>query len=72
MTDEDDRTTPIGLFNYPDSYWRSAVALEGAEDRGQSHIQANLDSPEQRGLAGVVFADNAAKVIIDLDVQLSG
>ncbi len=33
MTDEDDRTTPIGLFNYADSYWHSAKALEKAEVR---------------------------------------
>lgn len=33
MTDEDDHTTPIGLFNYADSYWRSAIALENAEVR---------------------------------------
>ena len=31
MTDEDDRTTPIGLFNFADSYWRSAAALKKAK-----------------------------------------
>lgn len=31
--DEDERTAPIGLFNYADSYWRSAVALAKAEVR---------------------------------------
>ena len=30
MTDEDERTTPLGLFNYAHSYWRSAVALKQA------------------------------------------
>lgn len=33
MTDEDDRTTAIGLFNYACSYWRSAETLEKAEVR---------------------------------------
>jgi hypothetical protein len=27
--EEDDRTTPIGLFNYAHSYWKSAKALHG-------------------------------------------
>jgi HEPN domain-containing protein len=30
LNDEDERTNPIGLFNYADSYWRSARALEKA------------------------------------------
>jgi hypothetical protein len=29
MTD-DDRTTPLGLFNYARSYWQSAVLLHNA------------------------------------------
>ena len=33
MTDEDSRTTAIGLFNYAASYWRSAEALEKAKVR---------------------------------------
>ena len=33
MSDEDDRTTEIGLFNYAHSYWRSAVALHKAKVR---------------------------------------
>lgn len=28
MDDEEERTTPIGLFNFAHSYWRSAVALQ--------------------------------------------
>lgn len=31
--DEDERTNPIGLFNYANSYWRSAEALEEAQLR---------------------------------------
>lgn len=27
--DEDERTTPIGLFNFAHSYWRSAITLQG-------------------------------------------
>jgi hypothetical protein len=33
MSDEDDRTTPIGLFNYAHTYWRSAVTLHKAKVR---------------------------------------
>jgi hypothetical protein len=32
MTD-DDRTTPLGLFNYARSYWQSAVLLHDARAR---------------------------------------
>lgn len=31
MTEQDDRTTPLGLFNYARSYWRSAIALDEAK-----------------------------------------
>lgn len=31
MADDDDRTTPIGLFNFANSYWHSAIALEKAK-----------------------------------------
>jgi hypothetical protein len=31
MSDNDQETTPIGLFHFAHSYWRSAVALEKAE-----------------------------------------
>ena len=41
MADEDDHTTPIGLFNYADSYWRSAVALEKVEVRA-THSDAPI------------------------------
>jgi hypothetical protein len=30
MTDDDDRTTPLGLFNYARSYWQSGVLLHNA------------------------------------------
>ena len=30
MTDDDDRTTPLGLFNYARSYWQSGVLLHDA------------------------------------------
>lgn len=33
MEDDDDRTTSLGLFNYANSYWRSAVALEDVKVR---------------------------------------
>ena len=33
MDDEEERTTPIGLFNFAHSYWRSAVALQGIKVR---------------------------------------
>jgi HEPN domain-containing protein len=41
VADEDDRTTPIGFFNYADSYWRSAVALEKVKVRA-THPDAPL------------------------------
>jgi hypothetical protein len=31
MTDQDDLTTPFGLFNFAHSYWRSAQALQKAK-----------------------------------------
>lgn len=31
MEDEDERTTPIGLFHYANSYWQSATALQEAD-----------------------------------------
>ncbi|WP_119418072.1 hypothetical protein [Desertibaculum subflavum] len=31
MSDEDDRTTAFGLFNFAHSYWQSAVALKKAD-----------------------------------------
>jgi HEPN domain-containing protein len=30
MTDDDDRTTPLGLFSYARSYWKSGVLLHNA------------------------------------------
>jgi hypothetical protein len=39
VTDEDERTTPIGLFNFAHSYWRSAVALQGIKVRATSPDQ---------------------------------
>lgn len=30
MSDDDDRTTPLGLFNYARSYWQSGVLLHDA------------------------------------------
>jgi hypothetical protein len=30
---EDDRTTPLGLFNYARSYWESGVLLHDARAR---------------------------------------
>ena len=33
MSDEDDRTTAFGLFNFAHSYWQAAVALEKAKAR---------------------------------------
>lgn len=31
MSDEDERTTAVGLFNYAHTYWQSAVALQEAQ-----------------------------------------
>ncbi len=31
MSDQDERTTPFGLFNYARSYWRSAATLDEAK-----------------------------------------
>jgi hypothetical protein len=31
MSDEIERTTPLGLFNYARSYWRSAEYLHAAQ-----------------------------------------
>ena len=33
MEDDDDRTTPAGLFHCAASYWRSGIALEKADVR---------------------------------------
>jgi hypothetical protein len=33
MSDEDDRTTALGLFNFARTYWQSAVALKKANVR---------------------------------------
>lgn len=31
LTDEDARSTPVGLFNFAETYWLSARALKAAE-----------------------------------------
>ena len=34
LTDVDARTTPVGLFNFAETYWLSAKALKAAEVKG--------------------------------------
>ena len=37
LTDVDARTTPVGLFNFAETYWLSAKALKAAEVKGVTH-----------------------------------
>jgi hypothetical protein len=37
LTDVDARTTPIGLFNFAETYWLSAKALKAAQVKGVTH-----------------------------------
>lgn len=39
-TTEDDRTTPIGLFNYAHSYWKSASELQNVKIANVTHPEA--------------------------------
>lgn len=37
LTDEDARSTPVGLFNFAETYWLSARALKAAEVKEVTH-----------------------------------
>ena len=40
---ENDRTNPIGLFNYANSYWRSALVLQNASILEITHPSAPIE-----------------------------
>jgi len=48
---DDDRTTPLGLFNYARSYWQSGVLLHQARAKVSHPFKKLVDEASTRGLS---------------------
>jgi hypothetical protein len=61
---DDDRTTPLGLFNYARSYWQSGVLLHDASAKvthPDAPVIGDVDSQHTKATRATTGATAAAK-----------